>query len=126
MYLYKGTFKMPEGQPENHLHLPDLSIQGFRGIKNLSISKLGRATLLAGKNSIGKTTVLGSGCCIRGAWALFRLEKLLVRHDELSKTQDEDGDESLTPDIDALFHGRVTLGNAPIVIGSVEAANPQD
>ena len=41
-----------------HLHLPNLSIKGFRGIDDLSIPHLGRVTLLAGKNSIGKTTVL--------------------------------------------------------------------
>ena len=40
------------------LHLPDLYIEGFRGIDNLTIPRLGRVTLLAGKNGIGKTTVL--------------------------------------------------------------------
>ena len=42
----------------NNLHLPDLTIKGFRGIDELSIPRLGRVTLLAGKNSVGKTTVL--------------------------------------------------------------------
>ena len=49
---------MSEGSPSNHLHLPSLSIKGFRGIDDLSISRLGRVTLLAGKNGVGKTTVL--------------------------------------------------------------------
>lgn len=40
------------------LHLPDLSISGFRGIEQLSIGRLGRVTLLAGRNGVGKTTVL--------------------------------------------------------------------
>ena len=40
------------------LHLPDLSIAGFRGIERLSIPRLGRVTLLAGRNGAGKTTVL--------------------------------------------------------------------
>ncbi|MCE2451104.1 MAG: AAA family ATPase [Candidatus Latescibacteria bacterium] len=43
---------------DDRLHLPSLSIKGFRGIKELSIERLGRVTLLAGKNSVGKTTVL--------------------------------------------------------------------
>ena len=42
----------------SRLHLPDLTIKGFRGIDELSIPRLGRVTLLAGKNSVGKTTVL--------------------------------------------------------------------
>lgn len=40
------------------LFLPHLSIRGFRGITELVIPRLGRVTLLAGKNSVGKTTVL--------------------------------------------------------------------
>ena len=42
----------------DNLHLPNLTIKGFRGIEELSIRKLGRVTLLAGKNGVGKTTVL--------------------------------------------------------------------
>ena len=42
----------------NRLHLPSLSISGFRGIKHLRIPKLGHVTLLVGKNGSGKTTVL--------------------------------------------------------------------
>ena len=38
--------------------LPSLSIKGFRGFHHLSIPKLGRVTLLTGKNGSGKTTVL--------------------------------------------------------------------
>ena len=46
---------MAETQP---LHLPSLYIEGFRGIDKLSLPRLGRVTLLAGKNSVGKTTIL--------------------------------------------------------------------
>ena len=42
----------------NGLHLSDLSIGNFRGIDHLSIRGLGRVTLLAGRNGVGKTTVL--------------------------------------------------------------------
>ena len=40
------------------LHLPDLHVEGFRGIDKLSIPRLGRVTLIADRNSVGKTTVL--------------------------------------------------------------------
>ena len=43
---------------ETKLHLPALTIQGFRGIKDLTIPRLGRVTLLAGENGVGKSTVL--------------------------------------------------------------------
>ena len=42
----------------NGLHLPDLSIRNFRGIGFLAIRRLGRVTLLGGRNGVGKTTVL--------------------------------------------------------------------
>jgi len=40
------------------LHLPDLSINNFRGIQNLSINKLGQVNLIAGLNGVGKTSLL--------------------------------------------------------------------
>ena len=42
----------------NNLHLESLEIESFRGIDKLTIPRLGRVTLLAGKNGVGKTTVL--------------------------------------------------------------------
>ena len=49
---------MPDTQPDQSLHLPSLVIKNFRGIDELTIPRLGRVTLLAGKNGVGKTTVL--------------------------------------------------------------------
>ena len=40
------------------LHVPSLAIEGFRGIPSLDLPRLGRVTLLAGENGVGKTTVL--------------------------------------------------------------------
>ena len=48
---------MPD-EHTNGLHLPDLLISNFRGIDRLSIGRLGRVTLLGGRNGVGKTTVL--------------------------------------------------------------------
>ena len=44
--------------PDQSLQLPSLVIKNFRGIDELTIPRLGRVTLLAGKNGVGKTTVL--------------------------------------------------------------------
>ena len=43
---------------DTSLHLPSLSIRRFRGIEALSFPRMGRVTLLTGKNAVGKTTVL--------------------------------------------------------------------
>lgn len=40
------------------LPLPNLSVNGFRGLKELKIPRFGQVTLLTGKNGVGKTTVL--------------------------------------------------------------------
>ena len=49
---------MSDQTPDQNLHLPSLVIKNFRGIDELTIPRLGRVTLLAGKNGVGKTTVL--------------------------------------------------------------------
>lgn len=88
------------------LHLPDLKIEGFRGIRELSIPRLARVTLLAGKNGAGKTTVLEA---VR-AWAARGrapvLEEILLGREELAPYADEYEGEFLGPDLSALFHGR--------------------
>ena len=49
---------MDDTNSDTGLLLPDLSIENFRGIRKLSISRLGRVTLFAGRNGVGLTTVL--------------------------------------------------------------------
>ena len=105
----------------NQLHLPDLSIKGFRGIEELSIPRLGRVTLLAGRNSVGKTTVLDAVrlYAARGRYPV--LSEILQSREEMLLTTDEDGDGFFEPDWTALFYGRNPFRNARISIGP---ANP--
>ena len=49
---------MSEKTTDVGLRIPDLSIKGFRGIRELHISKLGRVTLITGKNNVGKSSIL--------------------------------------------------------------------
>ena len=96
---------------ETPLHLPDLSIQGFRGIDDLSIPRLGRVTLLAGKNAVGKTTVLEAVRVFASRGQYEVLSDILTGRDEVSVVEDEDGVSRSEPDWPALFHGR-TLSSA--------------
>ena len=91
---------------ETPLHLPDLSIQGFRGIDDLSIPRLGRVTLLAGKNAVGKTTVLEAVRVFASRGDHAVLSDILTGRDEVSVVEDEDGVPGYEPDWLALFHGR--------------------
>ena len=75
----------------NHLHLSSLSIGGFRGIDALTIPRLGRVTLLAGKNGVGKTTVLDAVRVYAARGMYPTLSRLLLERDEEFMTADEDG-----------------------------------
>ena len=88
------------------LHLPDLTIRGFRGIDELEIPRLGRVTLLAGKNGVGKTTVLDAVRVFASRARYGTLGERLRDRDEVSPVLDDDGRRVLEPDWGALFHGR--------------------
>ena len=112
---------MPDKSQTNPLHLPDLSIKGLRGINTLSIANLGRVSLLAGKNGVGKTTVL-EACRIYAAHGSHSvLAKLAKLHEEYTVFTDEAGDSLLVPNLAALFHGRAPLLDACIEIGPENA-----
>ena len=99
------------------LHLPNLSITGFRGIDDLSISRLGRVTLLAGKNSIGKTTVLDAVRVYAARGRYAALSGLLERLEEVFIATDRDGTDYVGLDWTALFFGRSKSDGSRIRIG---------
>ncbi len=109
---------MSQESPDDRLHLSDLSINNFRGIDHLSISRLGHVTLLAGRNGIGKTTVLDAIRVYAARGRPVVLTGLLENREEFTVATDEDGDEVLFPDISALFHGREAQHNVVFSIGS--------
>lgn len=101
----------------NDLHLPDLSITGFRGIERLAIARLGRVTLLAGRNGVGKTTVLDAVRVHAARGHPLVLHELLERREEFVTALDEDRDPVVVPDFAALFHGRTAPEGSSIEIG---------
>ena len=107
----------------NSLHLPDLTIRGFRGIQDLSIPHLGRVTLLAGKNSVGKTTVLEAVRVYAARGRFSVLSEMLTNREEVVVDKDEDGDSFFEPNWTALFYGRSTSRNAHISIGPANVSD---
>ena len=111
------------------LPLPSLSISGFRGFQDLLIPQLGRVTLLAGRNGVGKTTVLDAMRIYAAATygdtgpLADLLEQRLRQQDELSLAVDEDGDKVLVADYSGLFYGRGFLRGQPISIGPENGEN---
>lgn len=99
------------------LHLPSLSVKGFQGIKDLLIPQLGRVTLIAGRNGVGKTTLLDAVRIYAARGSLPVLWSILQNREELIVIVDEDGDEVSAPDLEALFYGRHPVSDSCISIG---------
>lgn len=99
------------------LHLPDLVVKGFRGIEDLTVSRLGRVNLISGRNGVGKTSLLDAVrvYAARGHYSV--LSGILRIREELVSTIDEDGNETFTPDWESLFFGRAVLPSTYISIG---------
>ncbi|MCY4629793.1 MAG: AAA family ATPase [bacterium] len=107
-----SEFSRPE------LHLPDLSISGFRGIENLAIGKLGRVTLLAGRNGVGKSTVLDAVRVYAGQSDPTILDIVLDERGEVLQVASADAHPLDVPDYLALFHRRATARCETVSIGS--------
>lgn len=107
---------MPDTQGRG-LHLPDLEIKNFRGIRHLSIRQLGRVTLLAGLNGAGKTTILEAirVYANRGHQDVF--DELLRSRGEFVNARDENQELISIPDYTTLFFGRPSTPDRRISIG---------
>ena len=99
---------MLEQTPSSRLRFPDLTIQGFRGFKNLSIPRLGRVTLITGKNNTGKSSILEALRIHTHNGAPYLIEEILTSREEYSRNRD--GNESSSDSdnllqLSALFNG---------------------
>ena len=89
------------------LHLPDLTIRGFRGIDQLTIPRLGRVTLIAGKNGVGKTTVLEAVNVFAARGRFSALLDVLTDRNEVDLEPDDDNNLWLGEiDYGSLFYSR--------------------
>lgn len=86
------------------LHIPSLAIERFRGIRAVELPALGRVTLLAGNNGVGKSTVLDAVRFYASRGDARVLVKLLDTREEYLPGTDEDGDIVIFPDFASLFH----------------------
>lgn len=100
------------------LHLPALDISGFRGIDELSIQRLGRVTLLTGRNGVGKSTVLEAIRVFAGRLDRTMLDAVLEERGEVFQVVDQEAPRLEIPDYSALLNRRRARVEKSISIGA--------
>ena len=108
---------MPEPHAGGALHLPDLVVEGFCGIRKLKVKRLGRVTLIAGANGSGKSTLLDAISMYANRGDLGRIRAVLDRRKEHSSYTDSDGDKVLGIRWASLFFGRTITPSSVISVG---------
>ena len=111
---------MSQENPDDSLYLSDLLIDNFLGIGHLSIPRLGRVTLLVGRNGIGKTAVLDAIRIYAAGGHPAVLAELLNNREEwrIRSLGKDDDDDVLLPDVISIFYGRSDFMHNSISIGS--------
>ena len=96
---------MEDRKIDKALPLPDLRIQNFRGLKDITIPRLGQVTLLVGRNGAGKTTVLEAVRAYASQGRHYVIFELLRERGELTRIVDDGGNRKFEIDWTTLFHG---------------------
>lgn len=104
------------------LQLPDLKIHAFRGIGELAIPRLGCVTLIAGRNGVGKTTVLDAVRLYAARGHRLALAKLIEQREGLPSPPDGRDGAPGPLDFGTLFHGRDGNRAKSIRIGPLDSA----
>ena len=105
------------------LHLPSLQIKGFRGLRELTIPNLGRVTLLAGRNGVGKTTILEAVKLWAKRGKSESVVQILSERGEYRLAIDDDDATAATSTIAPLFFRRNPTSGSKIEIGPAEGLN---
>lgn len=116
---------MSDNTGDDSLHVPSLRVEGFRGIRSLTINRLGRVTLLAGRNGTGKTTVLDAIRIFAERGRLSSLTAVLGRSEEYAGRVDGEQSITETPDFEALFYGRKARTGTSFTIGLAHDSQAQ-
>lgn len=108
---------------DERLHLTDLRIQGFRCFEDLTVNRLGRVNLIAGRNGSGKSSFLEAVHVFAQRGARNSIYRILNSRGEFSEGVDERFGPFMLFDHRSLFNGRKPNIESRVTIGSVDHSN---
>ena len=114
---------MSDQTPNQNLHLPSLVIKNFRGIDELTIPRLGRVTLLTGKNGVGKTALLDAVHVYADLGSSDALIDVMYSREEVLSPGNGSDVDLVTTNWDGLFFGRPNYPVEPIKIGPLNGTD---
>ena len=101
-------------------NLPNLSIKGFRIIRDLTIERLGHVTLIAGKNNSGRTSILEAVRLLMEGGSPSTIREILqLREENVSLEEETEG--GAFP-VSTLFHGfpEIDETSQPVLISTCD------
>ena len=108
---------------DERLHLKDIRIQGFRCFEDLTINRLGRVNLIAGRNGIGKSSFLEAVQILAERGARNLIYRILYSRHEFQEGINERFGPFVLHDHRSLFYGREPNVDSRAVIGGVDHSN---
>ena len=122
---------MDNSPPADGPHYPDITIRGFRCFNDLHVPRLGRVTLITGKNNTGKSSLLEALHLHSHNGALDVMHHILRVREEAHRGLGEDERSSALDDLfqaSALFSGFPLLSDdfEPIAIATDGKSGPAE
>ena len=108
---------------DERLHLTDLRIQGFRCFDDLTVNRLGRVNLIAGRNGSGKSSFLEAVQVLAERGARNSIYRILDSRNEFQEGVNERFGPFVLLDHKSLFYGREPNVASRAVIGGVDHSN---
>ena len=108
---------------DERLHLTDIRIQGFRCFDDLTVNRLGRVNLVAGRNGSGKSSFLEAVQVLAERGARNSIYRILDSRNEFQEGVNERFGPFVLLDHKSLFYGREPDVGSRAVIGSVDRSD---
>ncbi len=108
---------------DERLHLKDIRIQGFRCFDDLTVNRLGRVNLIAGRNGIGKSSFLEAVQVLAERGARNSIYRISNTRSEFTEGVDERFGPFVLFDRASIFHGHKLGLKSRAIIGNTDGTN---